>query len=281
MSGISSKAAGSLKNKNKYNRKELQSEEFSDGSGLELYDYGAREQDPQLGRWWSIDPLAEKYKAYSPYNYCINNPIKFIDPDGMDVAPINKEILKKGDDLKIESTAVDNNLKESFDEKLGRHLGPGKDFLKTLAKGIRVNLPKRFNRTKADANIANLNFKVPLNKNKFVALTTSTSVVINDKYGLGHSSNIQLDAKFAKVTFEYKYFDVTGFLNTSSVEIVGGTETKVNNPNADDWKAGYNGITVSGNKEAGSNWLDDLGASIKFIFSNWFDQKTHPAKYIE
>ena len=82
MAGISSKAAGSLTNKTKFGGKELQSQEFSDGSGLEMYDYGAREQDPQLGRWWTIDPLVEKYNYLSPYHFAGNNPIRYKEVDG-------------------------------------------------------------------------------------------------------------------------------------------------------------------------------------------------------
>jgi len=86
MAGISSTAIKSVnyaENRLKYNGKELQSKEFEDGSGLELYNYGKRMQDPQLGRWHSIDSLTEAHYEASPYAYVVNDPVKRIDINGL------------------------------------------------------------------------------------------------------------------------------------------------------------------------------------------------------
>ncbi len=67
-------------NKYGYNGKE-----WNDDFGLGWNDYGARFYDAAVARWGNIDPLSEKYSKWSPYNYTMNNPIKYIDPNGKDI----------------------------------------------------------------------------------------------------------------------------------------------------------------------------------------------------
>lgn len=68
-------------------------EEVPEG-GLNLLDFGARYYDPELCRWTSVDPMAEKYYGVSPYGYCNNNPVFLVDTDGNKVKPLGEEELE-------------------------------------------------------------------------------------------------------------------------------------------------------------------------------------------
>ena len=52
--------------------------------GLNEYDYGARQYDPAIGKFTTMDPLCEKYYHISPYAYCGGNPVNAVDVDGKD-----------------------------------------------------------------------------------------------------------------------------------------------------------------------------------------------------
>jgi RHS repeat-associated protein len=91
---LSTKALKSnyYENRYKFNGgNELQSKEFSDGSGLELYDAVHRMYDPQIGRFGQIDPLSDVGLSFSPYAYASNNPISRNDPFGLRDTVVNGE----------------------------------------------------------------------------------------------------------------------------------------------------------------------------------------------
>jgi RHS repeat-associated protein len=110
-------ASGVLSNKYLYNNKELQDDELA-GNSLGWYDYGKRFYDPALARWHSVDPRADKYFSNSLYNYCVNNPMLYVDPQG-DTINISQDMLNNEQAIAAHNEWKTSRAGKQFYKKYG------------------------------------------------------------------------------------------------------------------------------------------------------------------
>jgi RHS repeat-associated protein len=172
----------------KYNGKELDRM-----FGLDLYDYGARFYDARIARWQTIDPLCEKYYSISPYVYCANNPIRFIDPNG-------KELWAEANLSYKEVQQIANNMQKLTDDKImfvKRDNGKYQAVIESTAQSLKYpSGTKLVRKLIASKKVGNINITNSSN----TAEPTNEKKAMKAGVGSGGSINFNPNTKFIYVT---------------------------------------------------------------------------------
>lgn len=282
MSGISSKAAGIQENKKqKFQGQEFASKEFSDGSGLDMYEFKWRMHDPQIGRFWQVDPLSEKYVYNSTYAFSENKVTGHVELEGLESASVNdiKDRRLRAlarENVQKAATEVKNNASTSFELQAGVGVGVG---LKGKVGGVGIeagiNGPQATvnmnsgGDIKAEGSMAeggvvltkgkgNVGGKVSLGKvevsdgkTSFENVNTSAVVDVNSSREVGAGQGGQIESSFVNTSIT-----AGGKIGIVSVEVT------ANIVNAGKAVIGFFGVLVEYTKEViRENLPSQLGGS--------------------
>jgi RHS repeat-associated protein len=135
MAGISTKAlgVGAPENRIKFQGQEFANKEFSDDSGLETYGFKWRMHDPQIGRFWQVDPLADKYVYNSTYAFSENKVTGHVELEGLESFSIQ--------DLWRSAGVTNSSDPKQFVKNVGNELAKPKTWIQGAAAAGQIVAP--------------------------------------------------------------------------------------------------------------------------------------------
>ncbi|MDR2408012.1 MAG: hypothetical protein LBE13_07870 [Bacteroidales bacterium] len=198
---------------------------------LGFLDFGARMLETEIGRWFVIDPLAEKYYSVSPYVYCVNNPIKYIDPAGKEGIIVSGSPGEHDNKLHFLINGLDR-AKVAQDRAAK---GEGTTWLIYNDKEKGFN-QKDLDKYTAQAKEAGINVQVVSDVNDIVDYINDktggdsrSNDQISSFYYVGHSTPGDLDVGYqgSGQTFDPSDLKSSAFKSGTWINVVGGCRTAI------------------------------------------------------
>ena len=189
--------------------------EKDNSTGEGNLDFGARVYDGRLGRWLSVDPLQKKYPDVTPYHFCLDNPILFIDPDGKDVIikdqSGNKVAVFKNDGTVVITKGMENSAALHSYQAARTYLSKSSSSLQKIEKSTRVLTIQITSGKVAGIGTftAAANY-VDANKDKKMSLAEASTIKFNNSTDLG---TIMWNADLATLDGEGNAHSPSGILD--------------------------------------------------------------------